>query len=107
MRRGVSPARSMKAGGRAGKIITISVGACASARVGTSHYCASKAGVMMLTRGLAMERAEQRHQALGKIAGRRSDALHAVRHREPGGASILRELRGGAFVGLCDVRVCQ
>jgi NAD(P)-dependent dehydrogenase (short-subunit alcohol dehydrogenase family) len=50
----------MKAGARAGKIITISSGAYASARVGASHYCASKAGVVMFTRVLAMELAEQR-----------------------------------------------
>ena len=53
-------ARSMTAGGRAGKIITISSGAYASGRVGASHYCASKAGVVMFTRVLAMELAEQR-----------------------------------------------
>jgi NAD(P)-dependent dehydrogenase (short-subunit alcohol dehydrogenase family) len=32
----------------------------ASGRVGASHYCASKAGVVMFTRVLAMELAEQR-----------------------------------------------
>ena len=53
-------ARSMKAGARAGKIITISSGAYASGRVGASHYCASKAGVVMFTRVLAMELAERR-----------------------------------------------
>src|SRR5438552_5049579 len=53
-------ARSMKAGARAGKIITMSSGAYASGRVGASHYCASKAGVVMFTRVLAMELAEQR-----------------------------------------------
>jgi 3-oxoacyl-[acyl-carrier protein] reductase len=53
-------ARSMKAGARAGKIITISSGAYASGRVGALHYCASKAGVVMFTRVLAMELAEQR-----------------------------------------------
>jgi len=53
-------ARSMTAGARAGKIITISSGAYASGRVGASHYCASKAGVVMFTRVLAMELAEQR-----------------------------------------------
>ena len=55
-----SAARSMKAGARAGKIITISSGAYASGRVGASHYCASKAGIVMFTRVLAMELAEQR-----------------------------------------------
>ena len=53
-------ARSMTAGGRPGKIITISSGAYASGRLGASHYCASKAGIVMFTRVLAMELAEQR-----------------------------------------------
>jgi 2-dehydro-3-deoxy-D-gluconate 5-dehydrogenase len=53
-------ARSMTAGGRPGKIITISSGAYASGRLGGSHYCASKAGVVMFTRVLAMELAERR-----------------------------------------------
>jgi 3-oxoacyl-[acyl-carrier protein] reductase len=52
--------RSMAAGGRPGKIITISSGAHASARLGGSHYCASKAGIVMLTKVLAMELAAQR-----------------------------------------------
>jgi NAD(P)-dependent dehydrogenase (short-subunit alcohol dehydrogenase family) len=53
-------ARSMKAGERPGKIITISSGAYASGRLGASHYCASKAGIVMFTRVLAMEVAERR-----------------------------------------------
>ena len=53
-------ARSMTAGKRPGKIITISSGAHASARLGGSHYCASKAGVVMFTKVLAMELAAQR-----------------------------------------------
>jgi NAD(P)-dependent dehydrogenase (short-subunit alcohol dehydrogenase family) len=53
-------ARSMTAGGRPGKIITISSGAHASARLGGAHYSASKAGIVMLTKVLAMELAEQR-----------------------------------------------
>jgi NAD(P)-dependent dehydrogenase (short-subunit alcohol dehydrogenase family) len=53
-------ARSMTAGGRPGKIITMSSGAHASARPGGSHYCASKAGVVMFTKALAMELAEAR-----------------------------------------------
>ena len=53
-------ARSMTAGGRPGKIITISSGAYASARLGGSHYCASKAGIVMFTKVLAMELAERR-----------------------------------------------
>jgi NAD(P)-dependent dehydrogenase (short-subunit alcohol dehydrogenase family) len=53
-------ARSMRAGERPGKIITISSGAHASGRLGASHYCASKAGIVMFTRVLAMELAERR-----------------------------------------------
>lgn len=44
--------------GTRGKIITISSGAHASGRRGASHYCASKAGVVMFTNVLAMELAE-------------------------------------------------
>lgn len=48
-------ARSMEAGGRPGRIITISSGAHASGRLGAAHYSASKAGIVMFTRVLAME----------------------------------------------------
>ena len=53
-------ARSMVAGKRPGKIITVSSGAHASARPGGAPYCASKAGVVMFTKTLAMELAEAR-----------------------------------------------
>jgi NAD(P)-dependent dehydrogenase (short-subunit alcohol dehydrogenase family) len=53
-------ARSMVTGGRPGKIITLSSGAHASARPGGSHYCASKAGVVMFSKALAMELAQAR-----------------------------------------------
>ena len=53
-------AQSMRAGERPGKIITISSGAHASGRLGAAHYCASKAGIVMFTRVLAMELAECR-----------------------------------------------
>ena len=52
-------ARSMTVGARPGKIITISSGAYASGRVGASHYCASKAAVVMFTKVLALELASQ------------------------------------------------
>ena len=48
-------ARSMVARGAPGKIITISSGAHSSGRKGAAHYCASKAGVVMFTKVLAME----------------------------------------------------
>jgi 3-oxoacyl-[acyl-carrier protein] reductase len=53
-------ARRMAARRISGKIITISSGAYASGRVGASHYCASKAAVVMFTRVLALELAAQR-----------------------------------------------
>jgi 3-oxoacyl-[acyl-carrier protein] reductase len=52
-------ARRMVANTIAGKIITISSGAYNSGRVGASHYCASKAAVVMFTRVLALELASQ------------------------------------------------
>jgi NAD(P)-dependent dehydrogenase (short-subunit alcohol dehydrogenase family) len=52
-------ARRMTATRTAGKIITISSGAYNSGRVGASHYCASKAAVVMFTRVLALELAAQ------------------------------------------------
>jgi 3-oxoacyl-[acyl-carrier protein] reductase len=48
-------ARSMVARGTRGKIITLSSGAAFSGRQGAAHYCASKAGVVMFTKVLALE----------------------------------------------------
>ena len=53
-------ARSMVGRGAPGKIITISSGAYQSGRVGAAHYCASKAGVVMFTKVLALELARHR-----------------------------------------------
>ena len=47
--------RRMTEHGTRGKIITISSGAYNSGRKGAAHYCASKAGVVMFTKVLAME----------------------------------------------------
>lgn len=47
--------RRMVAQGTRGKLITISSGAYQSGRKGAAHYCASKAGVVMFTKVLAME----------------------------------------------------
>jgi 3-oxoacyl-[acyl-carrier protein] reductase len=52
--------RSMVAHGTRGKIVTISSGAYQSGRVGAAHYCASKAGVVMFTKVLALELARHR-----------------------------------------------
>jgi NAD(P)-dependent dehydrogenase (short-subunit alcohol dehydrogenase family) len=41
-----------------GKIVTLASGAHRSARVGASHYCASKAGLVLFSQTLALELAE-------------------------------------------------
>jgi 3-oxoacyl-[acyl-carrier protein] reductase len=48
-------ARKMIAQGKAGQIINIASGSYHSARVGSAHYCASKAAAIMLTKVIAME----------------------------------------------------
>lgn len=53
-------ARSMVANETPGNIITIASGAYQSGRVGASHYCASKAGVVMFTKVLALELAKHK-----------------------------------------------
>lgn len=53
-------ARGMVERGTQGRIITISSGAYQSGRVGAAHYCASKAGVVMFTKVLALELAKHR-----------------------------------------------
>jgi 3-oxoacyl-[acyl-carrier protein] reductase len=53
-------ARSMVKSGHTGRIITIASGAYISGRIGASHYSASKAGIVMLTKVLAMELAARR-----------------------------------------------
>lgn len=53
-------ARSMVSHGTHGKIITVSSGASNSGRRGAAHYCASKAGVVMFTKVLALELAEHK-----------------------------------------------
>lgn len=48
-------ARAIVRGGRGGQIITLSSGAANHAIWGWAHYCASKAGVVALTRSMALE----------------------------------------------------
>ena len=48
-------ARAMVGRGTPGKIITLASGAAQSGRQGASHYCASKAAVVMFTKVLALE----------------------------------------------------
>lgn len=51
-------ARAMVSAGRQGQIVTISSGAANVGFWGWSHYCASKAGVIGLTRSMAVELGE-------------------------------------------------
>jgi 3-oxoacyl-[acyl-carrier protein] reductase len=53
-------ARQMVRQGDGGKLCMIASGAYASARRGASHYSASKAGIVMLAKTLALELAEHR-----------------------------------------------
>ncbi len=53
-------ARQMLRQGGGGKLCLIASGAYQSARLGASHYCASKAGLVMFARTLALELAEDR-----------------------------------------------
>jgi NAD(P)-dependent dehydrogenase (short-subunit alcohol dehydrogenase family) len=53
-------ARQMLRQGGGGKLCLIASGAYQSARLGASAYCASKAGLVMFARTLALELAEQR-----------------------------------------------
>jgi 3-oxoacyl-[acyl-carrier protein] reductase len=48
-------ARAMIAAGQGGRIVTLASGAANTAYYGWSHYCVSKAGVVMLTRAMALE----------------------------------------------------
>jgi NAD(P)-dependent dehydrogenase (short-subunit alcohol dehydrogenase family) len=48
-------ARALIAAGRSGRIVTVSSGAATTAYYGWSHYCTSKAAVVMLTRAMALE----------------------------------------------------
>ena len=77
-------ARRMVAGKIHGHIVNIASGAYKSARRGASHYCASKAGIVMLSKVLAQELAEHRIHvnvvSPGLVdVGRRSDVNPAYR----------------------------
>jgi 3-oxoacyl-[acyl-carrier protein] reductase len=57
---GRAAARQMIQQGRGGKLVLIASGAYRSARRGAAHYCASKAGLVLLAQTLALELAEHR-----------------------------------------------
>lgn len=62
-------ARLMRAEGRGGVILNISSIHDSVPRLGTAHYCASKAGLTMLTRALAVEWAELGIRVVGLAPG--------------------------------------
>ncbi len=62
-------ARSMVKHGRPGRIITLSSGAANHAIWGWAHYCASKAGVVLLTKTMALELAEHGIRANAVLPG--------------------------------------
>ncbi len=62
-------ARSMIRHGRPGRIITLSSGAANHAIWGWAHYCASKAGVVLLTKTMALELAEHGIRANAVLPG--------------------------------------
>src|SRR3954469_11110383 len=88
-------ARSMVAHGTRGRIGTISSIADHVGRLGAAAYCASKAGVVMFTKVLAMELAEHRINvnsvAPGVIEVRRDPSWEASEF----GSAIMRALPGG------------
>ncbi len=62
-------ARTMVAAGQGGCIVTVSSGAATTAARGWSHYCASKAGLVMLTRAMALELGEHGIRANAVLPG--------------------------------------
>jgi NAD(P)-dependent dehydrogenase (short-subunit alcohol dehydrogenase family) len=62
-------ARAMIAAGKGGQMILLSSGAANAAFRGWAHYCASKAGVAMLTRSLALELGEHGIRANAILPG--------------------------------------
>jgi len=85
-------AKSMILHGRAGRIITLSSGAANHAIWGWSHYCASKAGVVLLTKAMALELAEHGIRANAVLPG--------FIDVEEGGAHLSEEYKDRARSGI-------
>ena len=62
-------ARALVAAGRGGQLVVVSSGAANTAIWGWSHYCASKAAVVMLTRAMALELGEHGIRANAVLPG--------------------------------------
>jgi NAD(P)-dependent dehydrogenase (short-subunit alcohol dehydrogenase family) len=81
-------ARAMIAAGTQGRIVTMSSGAANNAFWGWSHYCVSKAGVVMLTKAMALE--------LGEHGIRVNAVLPGYIDVPEGGAHLSEAYKAGA-----------
>ena len=81
-------ARAMVSAERPGRLITVASGAANSAIWGWSHYCASKAAVVMLTRAMALE--------LGRHGIRVNSVLPGYVDVPEGGAPLDEEYKEAA-----------
>lgn len=84
-------ARAMIAAGTHGRIITMSSGAANHAIWGWSHYCASKAAVVMLTKAMALE--------LGEHGIRANAVLPGYIDVPEGGSHLSEAYKAGARAG--------
>lgn len=88
-------ARRMIAHGTRGRIVTISSIAHSYGRLGASAYCASKAGVVMFTKVLAMELAEHRINVNCVAPGVIENSQRAPRMNEEFGAALMEAIPWG------------
>jgi len=85
-------ARQVVRGGRPGTLITLASGAANHAIWGWSHYCASKAGVVLLTKTMALELAEHGIRANAVLPG--------FIDVDEGGAPLSQEYKERARAGI-------
>src|SRR5215207_4880025 len=88
-------ARSMVAHGTRGRIVTVSSIAAHVGRLGAAAYCASKAGVVMFTKVLAMELAEHRITVNSVAPGVIEIPQRAPRMDEAFGTALLQAIPWG------------
>jgi NAD(P)-dependent dehydrogenase (short-subunit alcohol dehydrogenase family) len=88
-------ARSMVAHGTRGRIVTISSVAHSIGRLGASAYCASKAGVVMFTKVLAMELAERQINVNCVSPGVIEISRRTARMNEEFGAAVMQSIPWG------------
>ncbi len=88
-------ARSMVAHGTRGRIVTISSVAHSIGRLGASAYCASKAGVVMFTKVLAMELADRQINVNCVAPGVIEIPRRTTRMNEAFGAAVMQSIPWG------------